>query len=213
MVRVVVMIAGVSLAASPLAGQGTRLDSIQPYLMDRTEEIALARSAAPFDLGRDASVWILTRDGYVEAAHGSNGFACFVGRGWSGPILIGPPDARRLHPDVFDRQLRAPHCFNPQAVRSVLPWHLARTRYLLDGVPAENVDARTRADVEAGRLHLPEPGAMAYMMLRTSARGSGRGGPTSWCMSRTWATLIGGSRGSPMISPSWPRQARRGRWR
>ena len=159
------LVACLALAA-PLAGQndGTRLTDITPWLMDRTAEIAMARSSAPYGLGDEATVWVLTARGYERAVEGSNGFACFVGRGWSGPILIGPPDGRRLHPDVFDRQLRAPHCFNPAAARSILPWQIARTRARLAGVPAERVDAEMQRQLEAGDLTAPEAGAMAYMM-------------------------------------------------
>jgi hypothetical protein len=153
-----------ALVATRVTAQQTRLEDITPYLMPRADEIAMARSSAPNRLGEAASVWVLTARGYEEAARGTNGFACFVGRGWSGPILVGPVNARRLHPDVFDRRLRAPHCFNAIAARSVLPWQIARTRLLLEGVPAEQVDARIEGEVKAGHLSLPELGAMAYMM-------------------------------------------------
>jgi hypothetical protein len=142
--------------------QGTKLGDLTPFLMPRAEEIVMARSSAPGQLGAQAAVWVLTREGYAEP--GTNGFACFVGRVWSGPIVIGPPTARRLHPDVFDSKLRAPHCFNPKAVQSVLPWQLGRTRLILAGTAAEEVDARLEEEVTAGRLRHAEPGAMAYMM-------------------------------------------------
>jgi hypothetical protein len=151
------------LAQTVAAAQETRLSDLAPYLMPRADEIALARTSAPNDLGKAASIWVLTRAGYEEVERGTNGFACFVGRGWSGPILVGPPNARRLHPDVFDEKLRAPHCFNALAARSVLPWQIARTRQLMAGVPAELVDARIDDEFKAGKLSLPEPGAMAYM--------------------------------------------------
>lgn len=163
------------VCSATLGAQGTTLGDLAPYLMPRAEEIAMARSSAPNQLGAQASVWVLTKDGYVEAEKGTNGFACFVGRGWSGPIVVGPPSARRLHPDVFDTKLRAPHCFNPLAVRSVLPWQLARTRLLLGGVAAEAVDAQLEDDVKAGRLSLAEPGAMAYMMSPHQDLGPGFG--------------------------------------
>jgi hypothetical protein len=162
--RLVGVVGALLVISSPAVAQADKLTDIRPYLMDRSEEIALARSAAPHDIGADAAVWVLTSEGYRQAASGSNGFACFVGRGWSGPIVIGPPTARRLHPDVFDAALRAPHCFNPAAAAAVLPWHVARTRLLLEGVPAMSVDARMEEELRAGLLTAPAPGAMAYMM-------------------------------------------------
>lgn len=123
----------------------------------------MARSSAPGEIGAAASVWVLTRSGYREAAKGSNGWLCFVGRGWSGPIVIGSPQERSLHPDVFDPKLRAPHCLNPMAVESVWPWQVGRTRLVLAGTPAERVDAELHKDIDAGRLKVPAAGAMAYM--------------------------------------------------
>ncbi len=164
-----IRIATAALALVPLAlppsvaAQGTRLTDVTPYLMERDGEIALARSAAPNHLGDEAAIWVLTPSGYERVAEGSNGFVCFVGRGWSGPILVGPEGNRRLHPDVFDAKVRAPHCLNEKAARSVMPWQRERTRLLLEGVPAERVDATIEGEI-GGTLSLPEPGAMAYMM-------------------------------------------------
>ena len=167
MYRIAAAAAVLSLAPlalpSTLAAQGTRLGDVTPYLMDRDAEIALARSAAPNGLGERATIWVLTPRGYEVAAEGSNGFACFVGRGWSGPIVVGPEASRRLHPDVFDVKVRAPHCLNEKAARSVMPWQRERTRLLLEGVQAERVDAELAGEI-GGKLSLPEPGAMAYMM-------------------------------------------------
>ena len=153
----------VALACAALpgavAGQRTVLSDVSAYLMERSDEIAMARSSAPNGIGDAADVWLLTERGYEQVARGTNGFACFVGRGWSGQILIGSGANRRLHPDVLDTKVRAPHCFNPLAVRSILPWQIERTRLLLDGVPAEEVDGRISAELEAGRLLRPEVGA------------------------------------------------------
>jgi hypothetical protein len=167
--RIYARVAGAALllffAFSPSAvAQDTRLGDVSRYLMPRGEEVSLARSAAPGGIGEHASVWLLTRNGYEEVERGTNGFVCFVGRGWSGPIMVGVAPHRRLHPDVFDPRLRAPHCFNPLAATALMPWHNARTAYLIAGVAAEQVDGRVAEDLAAGRLRAPEPGAMAYMM-------------------------------------------------
>ena len=60
---------------------------LDQYLMtDRNAEIALARSAAPAALSRDAMVLVLGRKGYETAVEGKNGFVCVVGRSWSSPF-------------------------------------------------------------------------------------------------------------------------------
>lgn len=149
---------------APMMAQEHRLESIEPFLMPRESEVALARSAAPWGLGNDAAVWVLTRDGYVKVADGTNGFSCFVGRGWSGPIMVRTRDgARVLNPDTFDRTVRAPHCFNAVASESILPWHMLLTRSLLDGIPAERVHEAAAIALQEGRLKLPGPQAFAYM--------------------------------------------------
>jgi len=53
---------------------------IEQYLMDRTAEIALARSAAPESISGDAEVLVLRRHGFETAVKGKNGFACIVER-------------------------------------------------------------------------------------------------------------------------------------
>ena len=55
-------------AKSPYPGMA----SVDQYLMDRNAEIALARSAAPESISRDAEVMVLGRKGYEIAVQGRN---------------------------------------------------------------------------------------------------------------------------------------------
>src|SRR6476659_9985567 len=92
---------------------------LEHYLMaDRDAEIALARSAAPPSISRDATVMVLGRHGYETAVEGKNGFVCIVERAWMGAF-----DS----PEFWNAKNRGPSCFNPQAARSVLPITLKRT--------------------------------------------------------------------------------------
>jgi hypothetical protein len=52
----------------------------EQYLTERNTEIALARSAAPESISRDAEMMVLGRHGYEIAAEGKNGFVCMVER-------------------------------------------------------------------------------------------------------------------------------------
>src|SRR5580658_2143897 len=92
------------------------------YMMDRAAEIALAKSAAPPSIADKATVLVLTRHGYETALKGSNGFVCAVERGWM---------AQYDFPEFWNPQLRGPLCFNPPAVRSVLPYTIKRTELVL----------------------------------------------------------------------------------
>ncbi|HWZ76391.1 MAG TPA: hypothetical protein VNX87_07620, partial [Candidatus Sulfotelmatobacter sp.] len=52
----------------------TSMAPLDQYLMDRNDEIALARSAAPPSIAKDATVMVLGRYGYETAVEGTNGF-------------------------------------------------------------------------------------------------------------------------------------------
>src|SRR5579859_4022896 len=85
---------------------------VDQYLMeDREAEIALARSAAPESISRDAEVMVLGRHGYETAIRGKNGFVCIVERSWTSPID---------DPGFWNPKGRAPICLNAAAVRSYL---------------------------------------------------------------------------------------------
>jgi hypothetical protein len=85
---------------------------IEQYLMDRTAEIALARSAAPESISRDATILVLGRQGYETAVEGKNGFVCMVDRGWMAAF-----DWR----EFWNSKVRGAVCLNPQAARSIMP--------------------------------------------------------------------------------------------
>src|SRR5579862_793726 len=57
---------------------------LTPYLMNRADEIALARTAAPPSVSTKATVLVLGAKGYETAVQGTNGFVCLVERSWFG---------------------------------------------------------------------------------------------------------------------------------
>ena len=141
-------------SALPLAAQA---HDFTPYLIaDRAEEIALARSAAPAAIGGDASVYVLTDTGYVEAAKGTNGFTCLVIRSFFVPDMDSAT--------TWEPRLRAPHCFNATATPSVLPNIVYRARSALRGVAPARIEAGVRAAYASHRWPATRPGALAYML-------------------------------------------------
>ena len=95
---------------------------LEQYLIaDQNAEIALARSAAPAAISRDAEVLVLGRHGYETAVKGKNGFVCVVERGWMGPF------DGELSANFWNPKLRGPVCFNPPAARTSLPMTYKRT--------------------------------------------------------------------------------------
>ena len=148
----------------------TAYPSVAPldqYLMaDRNAEIALARSAAPEAISREAKILVLGRHGYETAVEGKNDFVCVVERGW-----MSPSDA----PEFWNPKLRGPICFNPPAVRSVLPTTLKRTEMVLAGRTKAEIVEGNKAAFEKGELPPLEPGAMSYMMSKDAYLTDGGG--------------------------------------
>src|SRR3984893_3638017 len=133
----------------------TSMAPLDQYLMaDRNAEIALARSAAPESISRDAEVLVLGRHGYETAVKGKNGFVCVVERSWMAPFD---------HPEFWNPKMRGPLCFNPPAVWSILPLTFKRTELVLAGLSKAQIIDAIKIFV---KKELPplEPGGMTYMM-------------------------------------------------
>jgi hypothetical protein len=133
----------------------TKMAPVDQYLMaDRDAEIALARSAAPESIARDAEVLVLGRDGFETAVKGKNGFVCIVGRGWTSA-----PD-----PDFWNPKVRVPMCVNAAAARSYLRRLMKETEWGLAGRTQAQMNEAIAAAIAKKELPPMEPGAMCYMM-------------------------------------------------
>ena len=133
-----------------------KMAPIEQYLMDRTAEIALARSAAPKSISRDADVLVLGRHGFETAVKGKNGFVCIVGRGWTSA-----PDSEFWNPKV-----RVPMCVNAPAARSYLLHFTKETEWELAGRTQAQMTESITAAIAKKELPPMEPGAMCYMMSK-----------------------------------------------
>jgi hypothetical protein len=131
---------------------------IEQYLMaSRSDEIALARSAAPPAISNDAEILTLGVRGYDTASRGKNGFTCIVERAWANEF-----DSA----EFWNPKIRAPFCFNAASARSVLPAYLRRTEWVLAGAAKAEMMDRTKAAIAAKKITPPEIGAMCYMMSK-----------------------------------------------
>src|SRR6267142_5969902 len=136
---------------------------IEQYLMtDRDAEIALARSAAPESISRDAEVLVLARHGFETAVKGKNGFVCIVGRSWTSAA-----DA-----DFLDPKVRVPMCVNAAAARSYLLRITKIAELALAGRTLAQVNEAIAAAVAKKELPPMEPGAMCYMMSKEGYGGA-----------------------------------------
>ncbi|OOG42524.1 hypothetical protein [Rhodanobacter sp. C05] len=131
-----------------------------------SEEIAMARSAAPTSISNDAEILTLGSQGYETAVKGKNGFVCLVQRSWGDPFD---------DPEFWNPKVRTSLCLNPAAVRSVLPSYLEITRWVLSGVPKAKMIERTNAAMAAHTIPDPLPGSMSYMMSKQGYINDGSG--------------------------------------
>ncbi len=147
-------------ASSAVRSQGSAVSypnmaPIDQYLMtDRNSEIVMARSAAPPSISADAEVLVLGPHGYETAVKGKNGFACLVERSWMSAFDFA---------QFWNPKMRGPICFNPPAVRSILPLTLKRTELVLAGLSKAQIIEGIKV-FDAKRLPPLEPGAMSFMM-------------------------------------------------
>jgi hypothetical protein len=143
---------------------------LDQYLMaDRNAEIALARSAAPTSISGDATVLVFEKNGYRTAVKGKNGFTCLVERAWMSPF-----DS----PEFWNFKMRGPICYNPAAVRTILPYTMNRTRLALTGLSKADMRENIAAAIAKKELPMPEAGAMSYMMSKSGNLGDSVG---HWC--------------------------------
>jgi hypothetical protein len=130
---------------------------VDQYLMDRTAEIALARSAAPDSISRDAEVMVLTRHGFETAVKGKNQFVCMVERSWS----AGTDD-----PGFWNPKIRGPICFNAAGARYNVPITIKRTEAVLTTQSKTEMAKTVDAAFEKKEIPALEPGAMCFMMSK-----------------------------------------------
>ncbi len=167
------------VATSAVLASGLLAQAAEPYpslapiaellMSDRSAEVALARSAAPPAVARDAAVLVFEKTGHVKAVEGSNGFVFAVMRSWGGPAEVGG----KPFPDFWNPKVRAPICFNPQAARSALPVYLRKTELALAGRSRSEILQAIDRGYGDGSLRPPHPSSMAYMMSREQFLGDG----------------------------------------
>jgi hypothetical protein len=145
--------ASAASAAAPYAAMAP----LDQYLMDRAAEIAMAKSAAPPSISDRAEVLVLTRHGYEVAVKGSNGFVCAVERSWM---------AQYEFPQFWNPKMRGPLCYNPAAVRSILPYTIKRTELVLAGRDKATLNAAIKDGIDKHTLPPLEAGALTYMMSK-----------------------------------------------
>lgn len=149
-----------SALAQNAAATYARMAPFEQYLMaDRDAEIALARSAAPASISRDATILVLGHKGYETAIRGDNGFVCLVGRAWGGAFDWG---------EFWNPKVRAPECLNPEAARTMVPIDVLRAQMVMSGRSKAEIVSALEAAFENNRIPELPGGAMSYMMSKSA---------------------------------------------
>jgi hypothetical protein len=151
--------------------QTSKYPPIEQYLMPRTDEIALARTAAPANVSDRATIKILTKTGFEVAEQGDNGSVCMVMRGFSAPTYT-PAQFRDL---VHDVTVRAPICFTAPAVQEVMPYYELRTKLALQGMKPDEIAEAVAVAYAKGELPKRDKVTFAYMWSAKQSLGPGIG--------------------------------------
>ena len=143
-------------AASPIQAQHAKpqgssspyptMAPVAQYRMDRDAEIALARTAAPASISRDAEIMVLGEKNFEVAVPGKNGFVCAVGRAFAGPLN---------NPEFWNPKNRSPICYNPAAARSLWPYAVKQTGMALAGSSKAQITEARRTAVVRKDLGVP----------------------------------------------------------
>jgi hypothetical protein len=125
--------------------------------MDRAAEIALARTAAPAPVSRDARVWVWTGSRYTIADSGRSAVNCYVGRPWDVAL--------------------EPHCFDEEGSRTIFPIQRRRVELYAAGKREAEVEREIADGIANGTLPLPARAALTYMMSGAQQLVNGQGAP------------------------------------
>ena len=112
--------------------------------IDRSREIALARTAAPAVVSDSAEIWILGDTGYEKAVDGTNGFGCIVQRGMNGQSLI-------------------PRCDDSSGVAAFFPIYRMLETMRLEGRTYGDYRKALADGFTSGKLREPMFGGFSYM--------------------------------------------------
>jgi hypothetical protein len=137
----------VALATAANAAGQAAVDTtpLRPALLiPEEQEMALARSAAPDAVARQASIWVLGKRGYEQAVRGTNGWGCIVQRGTSGQGLI-------------------PRCDDPNGVETLYPLYFLLEETRAAGHSAARYKALVQEAYQSGKLRAPQRGGLSYM--------------------------------------------------
>jgi hypothetical protein len=110
----------------------------------RDVQIQLARQAAPPEVGREATIYVLGPKGYEKAVEGKNGFSCIIDREF---------------PDTME-----PECFDAEGSRTTLQTRLFTEQARAQGKTQQQIGAEVESGYKSGRFRAPQKPGIVYML-------------------------------------------------
>jgi len=126
------------------AAQTNNIIPAYDFSLSREEKVKLAESAAPPEISRKATVYVLERAGYVKAREGSNGFSCFVDR--QTPFNLEPT------------------CFDAEGSATTLQSRLYVEEQRAQGKSEEQIQSAVDAGYKSAQFRTPSKSGIVYMM-------------------------------------------------
>ncbi len=126
--------------------------------MPRNEQISIALSAAPPDVAKSATVYVLGPQGFEIARRGTNGVSCLVDRHFVNPA----------------ETTIEPMCWDPEGSRTTLLAYLYGEELRSKGASEAQIRADIADGYRNGRFRAPGRPGLLYMLS-----GDNRLGPTS----------------------------------
>jgi hypothetical protein len=168
---ILVLIAFLTSQYAVVLAQDSKYPPLSEYMMTPEAEVALAKSAAPEEVSAHATIKVLTPSGYKVTTQGDNGFVCLVLRGWAGST-----STKASNRDLaYDAKVRAPHCFDVVASRTVLPLQELQAKLGMEGNGPDQIAKEIQEAYAKDKLPRIESAAFAYMFSADSELGRGLG--------------------------------------
>jgi hypothetical protein len=116
--------------------------------MPREQQIELALSAAPAEVAKNASVYILGPKGYEKARVGTSAINCLVQRSY-----------------LKDRETTvAPMCFDAVGSHTMMLDYIRREQLRSAGESEDAIKAEIKKEYAAGQLEAPDKPGLLYML-------------------------------------------------
>jgi len=155
---------GLLPSTAAIQAMAQELPRVYDASVSRERQIALAESAAPAEVSRKATVYILGPKGFERAREGTNGFTCFVGRHFVKPT----------------ETTVEPTCFDAEGSRTTWIVRMREEELRSSGRLEADIKVDIANGYKEGRFKDPGKPGLLYMMSSENRLPSGKGTTASF---------------------------------